>query len=90
MLGTKRKRMKKVDIYYVENNKDMLAGSIVYDDKNLKIEGNEKFLKKLLSEPIYLAGGKEIKLDDNPSEFLDKLFLKYKSAYLRATKPYEL
>lgn len=82
--------MQKVKILYIQNGREKEAGSIFYDKKIFTIHGNNKeLLQHILKEPIIVPPGKEITAKENPELFFNNLWLHYKSAYLRITKPEE-
>jgi hypothetical protein len=76
------------------DGKNVPAGRLVYDGKNIKAEpADSSLLKTILAEPIYAT---KITGDDTKSLsakdgklFMEGLRYQYKSAYLRAAEPVE-
>jgi hypothetical protein len=73
-----------------KTGKDVLIGTISTEGSDWNIQGDKELLENILQEPIAVRVDGEWKMvdaDEDPKRFLEGLYLKYKSAYFRATKP---
>jgi hypothetical protein len=81
--------MAKVDIHRLdEQGNDIVAGSFLWDGQQLTMDPpDSELLQEILEDEIPVGPSRFTK--DEPEDFLHALHFQYRSAYLRATEPYD-
>lgn len=81
-----------VEFYRLTADGDERVGRLVWDGKVIKAQPQTQALLSVLEEPVEIYEGERlVEIDPKlePEVFLRSLYLKYKSAYFRATKASE-
>jgi hypothetical protein len=77
----------KVEVYGLDSEaNDEKRGEIVWDGKQMTASDDSLLLKNIMSQPLWMKGGKELYAKDDPEFFMRSLCVHYSGSYVRCSK----